>query len=406
VAKSIRAFGFNQPIVVDQHGVIIAGETRYKAALQIGLKMVPVLVATHLTPERIKAYRIADNKTGEIAEWDHDRLVQEVVELEQMAFDLDLLGFTAEELQELSGAEITPGLTDADDIPEPPGDAVTKPGDLWILGDHRLFCGDAGKPEDIDHLLAGAPVHLINTDPPYNVRVEPRSNNAIAAGLSSFQKMTHHQKPDVMRYPEKSKPTTKQLRAKDRPLANDFVSDEVFTRFLHAWFANIARVLLPGRAFYVWAGYSNIASYPPVLHACGLFFSQTLIWVKGHPVLTRKDYMGDHEWAFYGWREGAAHQFFGPTNATDVWSVKKVSPQNMVHLTEKPVELAARALHYSSRRGENVLDLFGGSGSTLIAAVQTGRRAFLMEIDPLYCDVIVRRFEQFAGKKAERHTAT
>jgi DNA modification methylase len=165
---------------------------------------------------------------------------------------------------------------------------------------------------------------------------------------------------------------------------------------------NIARVLLPGRAFYLWGGYSNIANYLPVLHACGLYFSQALIWVKGHPVLTRKDYMGDHEWAFYGWKEGAAHQFFGPNNVTDVWSVKKVSPQQMIHLTEKPVELATRALQYSSRRGENVLDLFAGSGSTLIAAEQTKRRAFLMEIDPHYCDVIVRRFEQFTGKKAER----
>jgi DNA modification methylase len=136
-----------------------------------------------------------------------------------------------------------------------------------------------------------------------------------------------------------------------------------------------------------------------------LYFSQAIIWVKDHPVLTRKDFMGNHEWCFYGWREGAAHQFFGPNNATDVWSVKKVSPQQMVHLTEKPVELAARALRYSSRPGENVLDLFGGSGSTLIAAVQTQRRAFLMESDPLYCDVIVRRFEQFTGNKAERQAA-
>jgi DNA modification methylase len=183
------------------------------------------------------------------------------------------------------------------------------------------------------------------------------------------------------------------------------VSDETFDKLLHTWFGNMARVLLPGRSFFIWGGYANCANYPPVLKACQLYFSQVIIWVKEHPVLTRKDFMGNHEWCFYGWREGAAHQFFGPTNATDVWSIKKVSPQHMVHLTEKPVELAARALQYSSRRGENVLDLFAGSGSTLIAAEQTKRRAFLMEIDPLYCDVIVRRFEQFTGKKAERPTA-
>jgi DNA modification methylase len=139
-----------------------------------------------------------------------------------------------------------------------------------------------------------------------------------------------------------------------------------------------------------------------VLKACGLFFSQALIWVKEHPVLTRKDYMGNHEWAFYGWKEGAAHQFFGPNNVTDVWSVKKVSPQQMVHLTEKPVELASRAIEFSSRPGENILDLFGGSGSTLIAAERAGRKAYLLELDPLYCDVIVTRWQNFTGKKAER----
>src|SRR5579872_2238314 len=228
------------------------------------------------------------------------------------------------------------------------------------------------------------------------------ANNAIAAGLSSFQGTTHHQGFDVERFPDKANPTTRKLRAKDRPLANDFVSDEEFDRLLHAWFGNMARVLQPGRAAYIWGGYANIANYPSVLKAVGLYFSQAIIWVKEHPVLTRKDFMGNHEWCFYTWREGAAHQFFGPNNATDVWSIKKVNPQSMCHLTEKPVELAQRALEYSSKRGENVLDLFGGSGSTLIAAEQAGRKAFLMEIDPLYCDVIVQRFENFAGKKAQR----
>ena len=158
----------------------------------------------------------------------------------------------------------------------------------------------------------------------------------------------------------------------------------------------------PGRGFYIWGGYANCANYPPVLKRTGLYFSQAIIWVKGHPVLTRKDFMGNHEWCFYGWREGAAHVYLGPNNATDVWSIKKVNPQSMIHLTEKPVELASRAMQYSSRAGEHVLDLFGGSGSTLIAAEQTGRRAFLMELDTLYADVIVQRWEKFTGRKAER----
>ena len=167
-------------------------------------------------------------------------------------------------------------------------------------------------------------------------------------------------------------------------------------------FGNIARVLQPGRGFYIWGGYANCGNYPPVLKGCGLYFSQAVIWHKMHPVLTRKDFMGAHEWCFYGWREGAAHKFFGPANIPDLWQVKKVNPQSMIHLTEKPVELAVRAIQYSSRAGENVLDLFGGSGSTLVACEQLGRRAFLMEIDPAYCDVIVRRWEEFTGQKGER----
>jgi DNA modification methylase len=405
VAASIQEFGFRQPIVVDRKGTIIVGHTRYKAALRLGLKKVPVHVATDLTSAQIKAYRLADNKTAELADWDHDRLVEELLELEKMAFDLDVLGFSTDELQELCGADITPGLADPDAIPEPPDAAVTQPGDLWILEGHRLLCGDASKPEDVDRLVSGEPIHLVNTDPPYNVRLEPRSNNAISAGLSSFAGPKHHQKFDVKRHPEKAKPTGRKLRPKDRPLTNDYVSEQEFNTMLSAWFGNIARVLLPGRAFYVWGGYSNIANYPGVLKTSGLYFSQALIWIKEHPVLTRKDYLGNHEWAFYGWREGAAHQFFGPNNVTDVWSVKKVSPQRMVHLTEKPVELAARALRYSSQPGEHVLDLFAGSGSTLIAAEQSRRRAFVMELDPLYCDVIVHRFEEFTGKKAERQSA-
>ena len=268
-----------------------------------------------------------------------------------------------------------------------------------------LETGRQADAADVDRLLDGATIHLVNADPPYGVNVEPRSNNAIAAGLSSFTGTTNHQSLDVARHPEKAKPTTRKLRAKDRPLVNDFVGDDAYGRLLQAWFGNIARVLRPGRCFYIWGGYSNCGTYPPVLEANGLYFSQAIIWVKGHPVLTRKDFMGDHEWAFYGWRQGARHEFFGPNNATDVWCVKKINPQNMVHLTEKPVELAARALEYSSRVGENVLDLFGGSGSTLIAAEQTGRRAFVMEVDELYCDVIVQRWERFTGKKAVHQPA-
>jgi DNA modification methylase len=207
---------------------------------------------------------------------------------------------------------------------------------------------------------------------------------------------------DVATGAQSGKATHKKLRPKDRPLANDFVSDDAFEQMLHAWFGNMARVLEPGRAFYIWGGYANLGNYPAPLKAAGLYFSQGVVWDKEWPVLTRKDFMGAFEICFYGWREGAPHVFLGPNNVPDLWHIRKVTPQSMTHLTEKPVELAIRAIQYSSRVGENVLDLFGGSGSTAIAAEQTGRRAFLMELDELYCDTIVQRFEKFSGRKAER----
>ena len=400
VARSIQEFGFRQPIVVDEECVIIIGHTRLKAARKLGLTEVPVHVARGLSPEKIKALRIADNKTAEIAEWNLELLPIELAELQGMDFDLGLLGFDQDELAKLLDPGVQEGLTDPDEIPAPPDEATTRPGDLWILGEHRLLCGDSSKPADLDRLLDGQPIHLCNTDPPYNVKVEPRSNNAIAAGLSSFQGTTHHQSMDVARHPEKSKPTQKKLRAKDRPLANDFVSDDEFDRLLDAWFGNIARVLVPGRGFYIWGGYANLGNYPPFLKKHGLYFSQGIVWDKQHPVLTRKDFLGCFELAFYGWKEGAAHRFYGPNNVPDLWPIKKIPPQQMEHLTAKPAELAVRAMQYSTVAGEHVLDLFGGSGSTLIGAHRTGRKAFLMELDPLYCDVIVDRFQRFSGQAA------
>ncbi len=430
VAESLQQFGFRQPIVVDEDGIIIVGHTRWKAAQKLGLAKVPVHVATDLTPEQVRAYRIADNKTGELAEWDLSILPIEISELTGGDIDFELLGFDGKELAQLlnDSQGVQQGLTDPDDVPEPPDDPIAQRGDIWVLGNHRLMCGDSSSVEDLDRLLDGATIQLCNTDPPYNVKVEPRSNNAIAAGITSFsrredlqcersksergkkdrerqQQKMHHQGLDLARHPEKAHPTHRKMRAKDRPLENDFVTDEQFVELLRAWFGNIARVLEPGRAAYIWGGYANCANYPAALRNAGLYFSQAIIWDKQHPVLTRKDYMGAHEWCFYCWREGAAHKFFGPNNATDLWHVKKVNPQSMVHLTEKPAELAVLAIQYSSKPGENVLDLFGGSGSTLIACEQTGRNAYLMEIDGAYCDVIVERWEKFTGRKAERITA-
>lgn len=432
IAASIVEFGWTNPVLVGADGVVIAGHARLHAARKLGLREVPVIVLDHLSEAQRRALVIADNQlalagTG----WDEELLRGLLVDLRQDEFNLDLLGFSDEEIEgwlaQDPGAP-QEGLTEEDAVPEPLEEPVTRPGDLWILGNHRLLCGDSASSEDVKRLVEGAAVDLVNTDPPYNVRVEPRSNNAIAAGLSSFANLAndpkiahrdrsgesikreiahrkglnHHQSFDLHRGASKAKATTKKMRPKDRALANDFMKDADYDVLLRRWFGNIAAALKPGGAFYLWGGYANCANYPPALAECGLYFSQAIIWVKEHPVLTRKDFMGNHEWCFYGWREGAAH-WFNPeiTNATDVWSVKKVSPNAMVHLTEKPVELAVRALTYSSKAGQTVLDLFGGSGSTLIACEKLGRRARLMEIDPPYCDVICRRFMEFSGKPAK-----
>ncbi|MEQ9097105.1 MAG: DNA modification methylase [Phycisphaerales bacterium] len=410
VAESITRFGFRQPIVVDGEGVIVCGHTRWKAAQSLGLEEAPVHVAADLTPEQARAYRIADNRTSELSEWDLELLPLELAGLQDLGLDWNLLGFAERELQKLLDPGVSEGESEADSVPEPPDEAITQPGDLWILGEHRLLCGDSSNADDVQRLLAGEPVQLVNSDPPYNVAVQPRSKNAFVTGQTNFApqkqgKTKRSRNLDGDRKAGPAKGTTAKLRAKDRPLANDFVSEEEFDRLLMAWFQNASDALEPGRAFYIWGGYANIANYPAALEAAGLKFAQQIIWHKMHPVISRKDFMGDHEWCFYGWREGAAHVFLGPNNVPDVWQVKKVNPTSMVHLTEKPVELAVRAMQYSSRPGERVLDLFGGSGSTLIAAEQTQRRALLMELDPLYCDVIVKRWEQFTGAKAERENA-
>ena len=401
IKGSLRVYGQRKPVVVNRRtGTIEAGNGTLQAALALCWSHLAVVYVDD-DPTTAAGFSIADNRTAELAEWDRealDKLLSELKTndplLDQMLADMGT-----------SLGQLRQGRADPDEVPEPPDEPFTCPGDLWILGNHRLVCGDAGKAEDVDRLVESMAIHLVVSDPPYNVKVEPRSNNAIAVRSRSFAGIKHHQSLDLARHPEKAKATGKKLRAKDRPLTNDYLSDEEFNQRLHAWFGSIARVLKPGGAYYIWGGYANLGNYPPVLKECGLYFSQGIVWNKLHPVLTRKDFMGCFELAFYGWKEGAGHKFYGPSNALDLWEVKKVNPQSMVHLTEKPVELAVRAIQYSSRPGENVLDLFAGSGSTLIGAEQTGRRAFLMEIDPLYCDVIVKRWENFTGCMPERKAA-
>jgi len=434
LAGVLDEVGFVAAVIVNRRtGHLVDGHLRVDLALSRGEPAIPVSYVD-LSEDEERLVLASFDPIAAMASTDESKLRELLAEV---SVDSDAL---AAMLAALAPAEPKDGLTDPDDVPEPPDEAITKPGDLWILGDHRLLCGDAGSEADLDRLLDGKTVDLLLTDPPYNVKVEPRSNNATAAGMAasydaSYQDalassssrrrgtkaldaqglhhsgfdvargksgIRHHQKLDLERHPEKAQATHRRLRATDRPLVNDFISDEAFEALLLAWFSNAARVMRPGGSFYIWGGYANVANYPLALKAAGLYFSQAIIWDKEHPVLTRKDLMGAHEWSLYGWKEGASHRFFGPPNATDLWHVKKVSPNAMVHLTEKPVELARRTIEYSSLPGEAVLDPFAGSGSTLVACEQSGRRAYLIEIDPLYCDVVVARFEAFSGKKAER----
>jgi DNA modification methylase len=403
--RSLKFFGTVEPIIVNtRSGHIVGGHQRVKAAEAEGIDTLPVVYVDLDDPSE-RQLNLALNRIS--GEFDVDKLQEVLADLQRAGADMELTGFTDTEIEDfLRGGDVPQdGLTDPDDVPEPPDEPMTQPGDLIILGEHRLLCGDSAKPEDVARLLDGSRIHLVNTDPPYNVKVEPRSNNAIAMGLTTKGNVprakSHHQQLDLARHPEKGKRTTTKMRARDRVLDNDFLPAEEFEKLLLAWFGNAANALDPGRSFYCWGGYSNLGNYPSALKASGLYFSQAIVWDKQWPVLTRKDYLGAFELAFYGWREGAAH-WFNPeiTNATDLWQVKKVTPAQMEHITQKPVELAERAMLYSSRHGENVLDLFGGSGSTLIAAERMGRRAFVMELDRAYCDVIVDRWQRFTGRSA------
>lgn len=387
--RSLRAFGVVEPIVVNQRtGHIVGGHQRVVAARAEGLAELPV-VHVDLDEAGERQLNLALNRIS--GQWDQEKLAALLGELRAGGADLKLTGFTEAEILDVISSHTKPrdGRTDPDAVPAPLPNALTEPADLIILGRHRLLCGDSALRPDLERLLAGASVQLVNTDPPYNVNAQPR-----------YVKKAEREK----------------LRPRDREILNDSMPDGDFEKLLQRWFGSIALALEPGRSFYIWGGSKNLERFPSALVQAGLHYSQLIIWDKQWPVVGRSDFMGQHEVAYYGWRdfgpefsaavygwkEGATHYFApGVNNATDLWHVKKVTPAAMIHLTEKPVELAERALNYSSRIGEHVLDLFGGSGSTLIAAERLDRRAFLMELDPVYCDVIVRRWEAFSGQKAE-----
>ena len=366
IAASIVEFGFTNPILAGSDGVIVAGHGRLAAAQKLGLDTVPVVVLDHLTPTQRRALIIADNRIAENAGWDDAMLRIELQSLQEDGFNLDITGFDADALAEIMAGEETTvdGNTDEDAIPELSETDIRRPGDVWILGNHRLVCGDATQAPSYEQLLAGQRVQMIWSDLPYNVNY---ANSA------------------------KDK-----LRGKHRPILNDNLGEGFYDFVFDA-----LSLMLPhcDGAVYIAMSSSELDTLQAAFRAAGGKWSTFIIWAKHTFTLGRADYQRQYEPILYGWPEGSSRHWCGDRDQGDVWNIKKPA-RNDLHPTMKPVELMERSIRNSSRPGDVVLDCFGGSGSTLIAAEKSGRRCFMMELDPKYCDVIVRRWQEFSGGKA------
>ncbi|AOS78313.1 MULTISPECIES: site-specific DNA-methyltransferase [Hydrogenophaga] len=368
IAASIVEFGFTNPILAGSDGVIVAGHGRLAAAQKLGLDTVPVVVLDHLTPTQRRALVIADNRIAENAGWDEELLRVELEGLQDEGFDLDLTGFDADALAELLAGDelVNEGQTDEDAVPDVGETPVSRPGDVWQLGPHRLLCGDSTVAASYEALLDGEAVDMVFTDPPYNVNY---ANSA------------------------KDK-----LRGKDRAILNDNLGDGFHDFLLAALTPMVAHCR---GAIYVAMSSSELDTLQSAFRAAGGKWSTFIIWAKNTFTLGRADYQRQYEPILYGWPEGGERHWCGDRDQGDVWQIKK--PQkNDLHPTMKPVELVERALRNSSRPGNVVLDPFGGSGTTLIAAEKSGRVARLIELDPKYADVIVRRWQDWSGKQAIR----
>ena len=368
IAASIVEFGFTNPCLVGADGVLIAGHGRLSAARKLGLETVPVVVLDHLTPTQRRALVIADNRIAENSGWDDAMLRTELEALQEDGFDLDLTGFDPDALAELLAGEETDqtGEVDDDEVPEEAVAVVSRLGDLWVLGEHRVLCGDATDPESYARLLAGRPADMVATDPPYGVNY---ANNP-----------------------------KDRLRGKHRPILNDNLGEGFYDFLLAALTPMVANCR---GAIYIAMSSGELDTLQAAFRAAGGHWSTFVIWAKNTFTLGRADYQRQYEPILYGWPEGVQRHWCGDRDQGDVWQIKK--PQrNDLHPTMKPVELVERCIRNSSRPGDIVLDAFGGSGTTLIAAHKSGRRARLMELDPKYVDVIVRRWQSWSGEQAVR----
>ena len=368
IAASIAEFGFTAPILAGSDGVIVAGHGRLAAARKLGLASVPVVVLEHLTPTQRRALVIADNKIAENAGWDDELLRLELAELQEADFDLALTGFDADELLEIMAGEetTTEGNTDEDMAPEVPVTPVSQPGDVWMCGQHRVLCGDSTEAASYDTLLGNERVAMIFQDPPYNVDYANTAKD--------------------------------KLRGTNRPILNDNLGDGFQDFLLAAFKPALARC---NGAVYVAMSSSELDTLQAAFRAAGGKWSTFIIWAKNTFTLGRSDYQRQYEPILYGWPEGATRHWCGDRDQGDVWHFNKPRV-NDLHPTMKPVELVERAIRNSSRPGDVVLDPFGGSGTTLIAAEKAGRKARLIELDPKYADVIVRRWQDWTGQQATR----
>jgi DNA modification methylase len=363
IAGSIAEFGFVNPILVGDDGVIVAGHGRVMAARKLGLSEVPVIVLSHLTPTQRRALMIADNQIATNAGWNDEMLAAELAALKDDAFNLDLLGFDDADLDRLLAMELEPS-DDADEAPEPPADPVSRPGDLWICGEQRVLCGDATVLADVEKVLGGELADLAFTDPPYNVNY---ANSA------------------------KDK-----LRGKNRPILNDAMGED-FGALLYDACVNILTVTKG--AVYVCMSSSELDTLQKAFRKAGGKWSTFIIWAKNTFTLGRSDYQRQYEPILYGWKDGTDHYWCGARDQGDIWFFNKPH-KNDLHPTMKPVALVERAIRNSSKNRDIVLDPFGGSGTTLIAAERAGRRARLIELDPKYVDVIVQRWQNQTGQAA------
>lgn len=362
IAASIKEFGFNNPVLIDEQNGIIAGHGRVLAANKLGLDEVPTICLTHLNDAQRRAYVIADNKLALNAGWDDDALQAEIDRLKDDDFDISLLGFDEDELNDLFDDEPIEGMTDEDEVPEPPADPKTVEGDIWILGNHRLMCGDSTSIDAVEKLMNGEKADLWLTDPPYNVAYEGKTKDALT-------------------------------------IQNDKMENDGFREFLKESYLAANSSMKEGAVFYIWHADSEGYNFRGAAFDIGWRIRQCLIWVKQVMVMGRQDYHWKHEPCLYGWKDGAGHLWNTDRKQTTVLEFDRPF-KNTEHPTMKPVELFEYQMLNNTKKSQLVLDSFGGSGTTMIAAEKNNRLSRLMELDPKYCDVIINRWQEFTGKEA------